>query len=123
MYTVQFKMTSKKAIVFCVLLLPCLALCATIPSPMVVEAPDGRIINGNTAEIGQFPYMVSLRYQNSHFCGGAIINANWVATVYNCVANRTPATVTVVVGANHLRNDGTNVAVVQINHHPDAIVE
>lgn len=45
------------------------------------------IIGGRDAEIGQFPYMVSIRFQAQpesiprHGCGGGILNKNWVLTV------------------------------------------
>lgn len=116
-------MSLNKGVVFCVLLLPYLALCGKIPSSVVAEGPDSRIMNGHTAAPGQFPYQVSLRYQNSHFCGGAIIHPNWVVTAYHCVAGRTPALATAVVGANHLLYDGTNVTVLEIVHHPEAVAE
>lgn len=112
-----------KAVVFCAVLLPCLALCAKIPSPVVAETKDNRIINGYTAEIGQFPYQVSLRNQNRHFCGASIIHPNWVVTAYHCVSGRTPEFVTAVVGAIHLLYDGTNVTVIEIVHHPEAYIK
>lgn len=113
-------MTLNKAVVLCAVLLPCLALCGIIPSS--VEA-ENRIINGYTAEPGQFPYQVSLRNQNRHFCGGSIIHPNWVVTAYHCVAGRTPGAVTAVVGAIHLLYDGSNVTVTEIAHHPEAYIE
>jgi secreted trypsin-like serine protease len=40
---------------------------------------SGRIVGGNTATPGQFPYQASMRsLANSHFCGGSLINRRWV---------------------------------------------
>ncbi|XP_071854115.1 uncharacterized protein [Apostichopus japonicus] len=42
-----------------------------------------RIIGGEDAGAGQFPWMASLS-SGSHFCGSAIINENWVVTAAHC---------------------------------------
>lgn len=43
------------------------------------------IIGGREAVPGQFPYMASLRIQNFHICGGAIIDAYHILTAAHCV--------------------------------------
>lgn len=43
----------------------------------------GRIVGGGDAELGSAPWMASLQWgtvRPSHFCGGVIINPNWVLT-------------------------------------------
>lgn len=37
------------------------------------EVGQTRIINGNAAPNGRFPYTVSLKNGNFHFCGGSLI--------------------------------------------------
>ncbi|XP_076647148.1 chymotrypsin-1-like [Halictus rubicundus] len=44
-----------------------------------------QIIGGREAVPGQFPYMASLRIQNFHICGGAIIDAYHILTAAHCV--------------------------------------
>lgn len=39
------------------------------------------IVNGTNAQIAEFPFMVSLRVNGSHWCGGNILNDFWVLTV------------------------------------------
>lgn len=39
-----------------------------------------RIVGGEIAERGQFPYQVQLQFVGTHFCGGAILNENWIVT-------------------------------------------
>lgn len=48
-----------------------------------------RIIGGQQAERGQFPYQVQIQYFNQHQCGGAIISPNWVVTAAHCVSFQT----------------------------------
>jgi secreted trypsin-like serine protease len=67
------------------------------------------IVGGEAAREHEFPWQVSLRRKatNSHFCGGSIINGEWVLTAAHCASGETPAIMSVVVG-DHTRNDGTN---------------
>ncbi|XP_070617738.1 chymotrypsin-like protease CTRL-1 [Erythrolamprus reginae] len=45
----------------------------------------GRIINGQDAIHGSWPWQVSLQTaSHSHFCGGSLINENWVVTAAHC---------------------------------------
>lgn len=45
----------------------------------------GRIVGGQTAQEGQFPYQVSLRANGNHFCGGSIVNEYWIVTAAHCL--------------------------------------
>lgn len=47
------------------------------------EKSFGRIVGGENSEPGSAPWMVSLQWgivRPAHFCGGSIINPNWVLT-------------------------------------------
>lgn len=44
-----------------------------------------RIVGGYPTEKDQLPYQVSLRIQNHHICGGAIISNQHVLTAAHCV--------------------------------------
>lgn len=45
---------------------------------------QARIVGGQDAT-GEYPYIVSLQKDNSHFCGGSIIKADWILTAGHCV--------------------------------------
>lgn len=50
---------------------------------VAADDPTDFIIGGSDAILGQFPYMVSIRYLPlfNHGCGGGILNQRWVLTV------------------------------------------
>ncbi|CAH1794648.1 unnamed protein product, partial [Owenia fusiformis] len=58
--------------------------CGTRPA---YHPPLGRILGGNEASPGWWPWFVSLEGgpDQKHFCGGAIINEEWVLTAAHCV--------------------------------------
>ncbi|XP_046463038.1 chymotrypsinogen A-like [Daphnia pulex] len=58
-----------------------------------------RIIEGELAAAGQFPYVVSITDENNrHFCGGFIYNDRWIVTTASCVDGKTIYQLKVVVG-------------------------
>lgn len=44
-----------------------------------------RIIGGEEAKDGEFPYQVSVQVFNDHNCGGAIVSSKWILTAAHCV--------------------------------------
>ncbi|XP_040982203.1 chymotrypsin-like protease CTRL-1 isoform X1 [Aquila chrysaetos chrysaetos] len=88
----------------------CLALASTVSgcgvpaiSPSVHYSE--RIINGQNAVPGSWPWQVSLQTRSgSHFCGGSLINENWVVTAAHCEFN--PYSHVVILG-QYDRNSNT----------------
>jgi secreted trypsin-like serine protease len=65
---------------------------------------DSRIINGDLAGLGQFPWQAAL-YANSYFrCSGSIISEQWILTSASCIYGSD--TLTVVVGVVDLNGSG-----------------
>ncbi|UCF36471.1 MAG: serine protease, partial [Acidobacteriota bacterium] len=93
------------------------------------EAPEvqwPRIIGGEEAGAGEFPWIVALAYKqsgpvNSSYCGGALIAPDWVITAAHCVRGRSPSSLEAIIGRQLLKSEeeGERRAILQIIDHPD----
>jgi len=52
--------------------------------PAVEPNTDMRVVGGTEAEPHSWPWMVSLQYEGNHFCGGSLINSQWVVSAAHC---------------------------------------
>ncbi|XP_032686017.1 trypsin-1-like [Odontomachus brunneus] len=80
---------------------------------------DPRIVNGEDAELGEIPYQVSLQtsYSDSHFCGGSVLNDNYVITAGHCVDNMKDEKIIVIAGTVNLNNPRSTHEVEKIIVH------
>ncbi|KAF5290668.1 hypothetical protein FQR65_LT01958 [Abscondita terminalis] len=81
------------------------------------EQPENKIVGGSIASKGQFPYMISLRFQRNHTCGGSIATNYLIVTAAHCVDGRPAEDFAVVAGSNKLNQDGLWVRISAIDMH------
>lgn len=86
------------------LAMPILSMAAALPSGTELENRGTTltgtvgIVGGTTAALGEFPYIVSLTYAGSHFCGGVLLNAYTVLTAAHCSVSYSASSVKVRAG-------------------------
>ncbi|XP_018800587.1 PREDICTED: serine protease SP24D-like [Bactrocera latifrons] len=97
----------------------CLVVEATQNENVSAELrPSPRIVNGLVAASGQFPYQVSVRINNQHICGGALITQKFVVTAAHCVYNIDNAVLGVQAGTVNRIDGGEFRAVSTVITHP-----
>lgn len=91
---------------------------------IAVNLPERRITNGKPADPGQIPYQVALvfaGYTNiraGQFCGGSLINANWVLTAAHCLrANSRPGDIVIFADSVKLSQGGHLLSVAKVIRH------
>ncbi|KAM9393114.1 transmembrane protease serine 11D-like isoform 2-T2 [Pholidichthys leucotaenia] len=82
---------------------------------------DSRIVGGEDADDGSWPWQASLERNNAHTCGGSLINNEWVLTAAHCFSSTSTSEWRVSLGRRSLVNDANVVfrSVSRIIIHPD----
>ncbi|KAH1186769.1 hypothetical protein KIL84_019518 [Mauremys mutica] len=75
-----------------------------------------RVVGGSPAPQMSWPWLISLQYENEHFCGGSLIAEKWVLTAGHC--NFSAQTDRIVLGKTYLLPDikGNNPVLVKAVH-------
>ncbi|KAM7359489.1 transmembrane protease serine 9-like [Cochliomyia hominivorax] len=94
--------------------------CSASNYPMLMKlaplTPTGRVVGGSIAEEGFAPYQVSLQ-ENGHFCGGSIIDPEWIITAAHCVVYNEPEEIKILTGTQDLTKPGIFYYVKRIYVH------
>ncbi|XP_063913753.1 brachyurin-like [Zophobas morio] len=91
----------------------CLCLTLSVGLPQQKDSRNGigsRIIGGQTAFAGQFPFLAALNIHTSdglYFCGGALLTTSWLATSGHCLDGA--ILINVQLGSNSLDPNDSNL--------------
>ncbi|MEE6487204.1 hypothetical protein FKM82_014831 [Ascaphus truei] len=81
-----------------------------------------RIVGGSDASKGEFPWQVSLRENNEHFCGATIISESWLVSAAHCFNDfQDPAVWVAFLGTTSLSGSDSSTVKAPIKHivkHP-----
>ncbi|NXL67474.1 TMPS9 protease, partial [Chordeiles acutipennis] len=81
-----------------------------------------RIVGGSEASRGEFPWQVSLRENNEHYCGAAILTEKWLVSAAHCFTEfQDPAMWAAYTGTTSLRGSDSGAVkmdIARIIPHP-----
>ncbi|KAL1780096.1 serine protease 27 [Sigmodon hispidus] len=74
-----------------------------------------RMVGGEDALEGEWPWQVSIQRNGTHFCGGSLIAPTWVLTAAHCFSNTSDISMyQVLLGARKLQQPGPHALYVRV---------
>ena len=68
-----------------------------------MTAPQARVVNGEDAKKGQWPWQAQMKINGRHHCGGTLIHPQYVLTASHCIEDvKDKSTVRIVLGQHNL---------------------
>ncbi len=80
---------------------------------------SGRIVGGENAQIEDYPWQVALMQETTQFCGGSIINEQWILTAAHCLDDNWSAEYVRAGVTDRTNETGQDITVDQYIIHPD----
>ncbi|MCI4384981.1 hypothetical protein PGIGA_G00045270 [Pangasianodon gigas] len=68
-----------------------------------------KIVGGEAAAPGSWPWQVSIQSSGFHFCGGSLITENWVLSAAHCFQSITAPEITIYLGMESLEGTNSNM--------------
>ncbi|XP_004764376.1 transmembrane protease serine 11B-like [Mustela nigripes] len=60
--------------------------CCGRPSNSII--PGNRIVNGENALVGAWPWQASMQWKGQHYCGASLISSRWLLSAAHCFAKK-----------------------------------
>ncbi|XP_065356976.1 trypsin-1-like [Calliphora vicina] len=77
-----------------------------------------RVVGGTNAAVNSAPFIVSFQQAGVHYCGGSILNANWIVTAAHCLSSKAQVlATTLVAGSVNLADTASTVQTRSIDNY------
>ncbi|XP_056022442.1 chymotrypsinogen B-like [Ostrea edulis] len=88
--------------------------------------PRLRIVGGDPALDGEWPWQVTFQNDRGHFCGGTLVSDQWVVTAAHCLYGQSISSIYLLLGEHHQEyksNNERNATIRKMYIHPDYLPE